>query len=230
MATPSQVEANRANAQSSAGPSSSEGKLKSSHSALKTGLTGRTILLPSDDVAAYENFTAITYNKFQPATDEEKLLVQSVVDTEWRLLRIPTLESGLCALGRNELAAEVSHEPNPQARAAALDALIYRTYRKDFSNLALQENRLNRQLAQHTAQLTQLQADRELLVNLRRNDAMVAFQKAKISKQPFNAAEFGFEFSEEYLSARCACFREGNHASLPAFDRAWKTKMRTKAA
>jgi hypothetical protein len=227
MATPSQVEANRANAQFSTGPSSPAGKLKVSHNAVKTGLTGRTILLPSDDVAAYENFTAITYNKFQPATDEEKLLVQSIVDTEWRLLRIPTLESGLYALGRNELAAEVSYEQDPQNRATALDALVYRTYRKDLSNLALQENRLNRQLAKHTAELLQLQADRELLVNLRRNEAMVAFQKAKIAKEPFNAAEFGFEFSNEYLSARCEAFRQGSHTALPAFDRAWKTKLRS---
>ena len=229
MATPSQVEANRANAHFSTGPSSPEGKLKVSHNALKTGLTGRTILLPSDDVAAYENFTAITYNKFQPATDEEKLLVQSIVDTEWRLLRIPTLESGLYALGRNELAAEVSYEQDPQNRATALDALVYRTNRKDLSNLALQENRLNRQLAKHTAELVQLQADRELLVNLRRNEAMVAFQKAKIAKEPFNAAEFGFEFSNEYLSARCEAFRQGSHAVLPAFDRAWKAKLRSEA-
>jgi hypothetical protein len=230
MATDSQINANRANAQNSTGPSSPEGKLKSSHNALKTGLTGRTILLPSDDVAAYEKFTAVTYNKWQPATDEERLLVQSILDTEWRLLRIPTLESALYGLGRNELAAEVSHEPNDQSRAAALDALVYRAYRKDFSNLALQENRLNRQLAKHTAELLQLQAGRELLVNLRRNDAMVAFQKAKIAKEPFNEAEFGFEFSTAYLNARCAAFREGSHAILPAFDRAWKTKMRTQAA
>jgi hypothetical protein len=240
MATPSQVEANRANAQFSTGPSSPEGKLKVSHNALKTGLTGRTILLPSDDVAAYQNFTAITYNKWQPATDEEKLLVQSmlaeqaptgrpetIVDTEWRLLRIPTIESALFGLGRNEFSAEVSHEPNDQARAAALDAIVYRAYRKDFSNLALQENRLNRQLAKHTAELNQLQSDRELLVNLRRNEAMVAFQKAKIAKQPFDAAVFGFEFSNEYLSARCEAFRQGSHTALPAFDRAWKTKLRS---
>jgi len=230
MATPSQVEANRANAQFSTGPSSPAGKLKISHNALKTGLTGRTILLPSDDVAAYEKFTAVTYNKWQPATDEEKLLVQSILDTEWRLLRIPTLESALYGLGRNELAAEVSYEPNDQARAAALDALVYRAYKKDFGNLALQENRLNRQLAKRTAELLQLQADRELLTNLRRNEAMAAFQKAKIAKEPFNAAEFGFEFSTEYLTARCAAFREGSHAILPAFDRAWKAKMRNQAA
>jgi hypothetical protein len=230
MATPSQIEANRANAQFSTGPSSPEGKLKCSHNALKNGLTGLTILLPSDDVAGYEKLTATIYNKFQPATDEEKLLVQSVVDTEWRLLRIPTLESSLYALGRTELAAECASETDITARAATLDAFIFRAYRKDFSNLALQENRLNRQLEKHNAQLAQLQADRELLTGLRRHEAMLAFEKAKAAKQPFNAAEFGSEFSDAYLSARSQAFRLGNNAGLPAFERAWQTKMRSKAA
>jgi hypothetical protein len=59
MATPAQIDANRANAQLSTGPSSPEGKAKSSHNALKTGLTGRTILLPTDDVAAYQNLVSL---------------------------------------------------------------------------------------------------------------------------------------------------------------------------
>jgi hypothetical protein len=230
MASPSQIEANRANAQFSTGPSSPEGKLKCSHNALKTGLTGRTILLPSDDVAAYEKLSAITYNRLQPFTDEEKLLVQSITDTAWRLLRVPTLESALYALGRAELAAECAFETNVQARSAMLEALIFRTYRKDFSNLALQENRLRRQLEKDTAEVAQLQADRELLSDQRRNEAMRAFQKAKAAKEPFIAADFGSEFSDEYLSARCEAFRLGNNAGLPAFERAWKAKMRTKAA
>ena len=143
------------------------------------------------------------------------------------MLRSATLESALYGLGRNELAAEVSYEPNDQSRAAALDALVYRAYKKDFGNLALQENRLNRQLAKHTAQLAELQSDRELLLNLRRNKAMFAFQDAIIAKQPFNTAQFGFEFSNEYLSARHEAFSQGNHSVLPAFDRAWKAKLRS---
>src|SRR5689334_12138576 len=45
---------NQANAQLSTGPRSEEGRAKSSLNAVKTGLTGRTVLLPSDDVAEYE--------------------------------------------------------------------------------------------------------------------------------------------------------------------------------
>ncbi len=43
------AERNRRNASSSTGPRTEEGKSVSSKNALKTGLTGRTVLLPSDD-------------------------------------------------------------------------------------------------------------------------------------------------------------------------------------
>ena len=141
MATESQINANRANAQHSTGPSSPEGKLKSSHNAVKTGLTGRTILLPSDDVGAYENFVEILKLKYQPYDAYEKHLCQSIADTEWRLLRIPTLESGYYALGRHELAGECAHVSDDHVRAAMLEALIDRTYKKDLRNLALTVNR-----------------------------------------------------------------------------------------
>ena len=146
MASEAQINANRANARLSTGPTSAAGKLKSSHNALKTGLTGRTILLPTDDVDAYRKLVAIIETKFAPETGAEKLIVQSIADIEWRLLRIPTLEAGIYALGRNELAAECSSETDPQVRAAMIEALIFRTHRKELNNLTLQENRLRRQL------------------------------------------------------------------------------------
>lgn len=45
--------ANRANARLSTGPTSPAGKTKSSLNAVKTGLTGRTVLLPAENAAAY---------------------------------------------------------------------------------------------------------------------------------------------------------------------------------
>src|SRR5215467_58147 len=50
----SQLAANRRNAQLSTGPKSEEGKSKSSLNAVRTGLTGRTVLLPTDDAAGYQ--------------------------------------------------------------------------------------------------------------------------------------------------------------------------------
>jgi len=179
-----QLAANRANAQSSTGPKSEQGKLTSSHNALKTGLTGRTIVLPTDDVAAYQSLVALINQKFAPANDYENHLVQTIADTEWRLLRIPTLESGLYALGRAELAADCAQEPDPQLRASMLEAHIFRTYQKDLRNLALQERRLRSQLKQDTAELLRLQQER------RETCAAAAEAKPKPAAVPN-----GFEFS-----------------------------------
>ena len=156
-----QLNANRANAQMSTGPTSPTGKETSSHNAVKTGLTGRTILLPTDDVAAYQSIVAMVNAKFTPANDIEKHLTQTIADTEWRLLRIPVLESGFYALGRHQLASECAHERDPQTRAVMLEALIFQTYQKDLRNLALQERRLRSQLKADTAEVRRLQAERQ---------------------------------------------------------------------
>ncbi|MBV9264604.1 MAG: hypothetical protein JO061_00400, partial [Acidobacteriaceae bacterium] len=104
MSSKAQVAANRQNAQLSTGPTSENGKATSSLNAVETGLTGRTVLLPSDDAAAYQAHVDGFFARLQPGSDEERTLVQSLADTEWRLLRIPALEAGIYAVGRLECA------------------------------------------------------------------------------------------------------------------------------
>ena len=58
--------ANRANAQLSCGPKTPEGKAKSSLNAVKTGLTGRTVLLPSEDAEDYETHLLQYLEEFAP--------------------------------------------------------------------------------------------------------------------------------------------------------------------
>jgi hypothetical protein len=105
MATTAQINANRVNAQLSPGPTSDAGKAISSKNALKTGLTGRTVLLPTEDAALYESHLASFRDRYQPVGEAEKNLVQSLADTEWRLQRIPSLEAGIYAIDRIDQAA-----------------------------------------------------------------------------------------------------------------------------
>ena len=111
MATEAQINANRENSKFSHGPVTAEGKETCSKNALKHALTGCTVLLPTDDLAAYETLCAILDKKFAPETDAEKLLVESISETEWRLQRINVIHSGIFALGRlehkNDFADEV---------------------------------------------------------------------------------------------------------------------------
>jgi len=104
MASAAQAAASRVNGALSHGPTSETGKATSSLNALKTGLTGRTVLLPSEDAALYEAHLTRFREQYKPVGDQELALVQSLADTEWRLARIPSLEMGIYALGRMEFA------------------------------------------------------------------------------------------------------------------------------
>ena len=189
MASESQINANRANAQHSTGPSSPEGKLKSSHNAVKTGLTGRTILLPSDDLGAYENFVEILKRKYQPVEAYEKHLVQKY--RRYRMALTPHSHSRirLSLLGRHELAGECAHEPNEQVRAAMLEAFIDRSYKKDLRNLALQERRLRAQLAKFVEELTNIQEERDAVQFQRRNRVMNPVTRTLGFKRPDNMVD-----------------------------------------
>ena len=153
--------ANRANAQLSTGPCTDQGKAKSSLNAVRTGLTGRTVLLATEDVAAYEAHLERFRREWQPVGDRETELVQSLADTQWRLDRIPNLEAGLFALGRLRCADLFFEEKSSQVRRAMVDAHILVEDAKYFKNLHLQESRLLRRYGQDVKELKELQAQRK---------------------------------------------------------------------
>ncbi|MGH9619962.1 MAG: hypothetical protein ACRD45_09680, partial [Bryobacteraceae bacterium] len=82
--SPAQLAANRANAQLSTGPRSPAGKAVSRLNAVKSGLTGRSVLLPTDDVAAYEHHVREFMKELNPVGIREQCLAQSIADNMWR--------------------------------------------------------------------------------------------------------------------------------------------------
>jgi len=198
-ASAAQFAANRTNAQSSQGPTSPEGKAKSSMNAVKTGLTARAVLLPSDDAAIYQQHLDSHFKQFTPATDEEKSLVQTIADFEWRLLRIMPLEAGIYAIGMRELAGLFPEESNPLNRAALIQAQIFLTYRKDLTNLSLQERRLRNQRDTDIAQLERLQSARRTKEAADLKRAIALYKSAQQRNIPFDPAAFGFVFSVQEI-------------------------------
>jgi hypothetical protein len=183
--------ANQANAQLSTGPRTDSGKQTSSKNALKTGLTGQTVLLPTDHLPAYEALIARFQKKYNPANPEETKLVQSIIDTTWRLERITTLDFAIFAMGAVELADEFP-DLDPATRAQVIQAQTYLKYEKQLRNLHTQEARLQRLLNKETAELQRLQSERQ-----QQEAQLQAFRAAKAAKNELTkpaAAEFGFEF------------------------------------
>lgn len=218
-ASPAQITANQANAQLSTGPKTEEGKAKVSLNAVSTGLTGRTVLLPSDDAKAYSDHIANYFVRFDPQTPEEEDIVQELAQTKWRLLRIPQLEEEIYALGAVTF-VDLFEEQPPEVRAGLIRAHTYLTHDKRFNNLYLQESRLNRRYTTLLKELSAIQAQRQ------------TEQAERQSPKPIDrAARNGFEFSDSHGSnenrsplafptaQKARAFEHPNHKSAnPAFN------------
>jgi len=195
--------ANRANAQHSTGPTSPEGKAKVSLNAVKTGLTGRTVLLPSEEGIAYQALLHEYEKALQPVGVEERALVQSILDCRWRLDRIPGLEMALLTLIRNEWIARDPKYNNP-VTAILTEMEIRRKHEKEFRNLHIQEGRLARRREKEMAELLRLQKERKAKEAEALAQAAEAYLLAAHRNQPFDLAALGFEFStqqfEKYLA------------------------------
>jgi hypothetical protein len=152
-----QTEANRRNSTLSTGPTTPEGKRRASLNALRHGLTGQTVVLPSDDLAAYQSSCDEFHAELKPKGLIETKLVQTIADTHWRLDRIRALENNLFALAIKEQ-EPLSFDPvisSALSQAKSLDQ------RSDLlTRLSLYEQRLNRTLLQAHAELKALQRER----------------------------------------------------------------------
>jgi len=225
MSSAAQTAANRANSQQSTGPKTDAGKAISSHNAVKSALTGQTVLLPTDDVPGYQRLVQTLIDLHRPVTYQEKILVQSLADTEWRLLRIPTLESGIYALGRHELAGLHPECPDPQLRSALIETEIYLKYERQLKNLSLQETRLLRMREKDLARLRQIQAERqEAQENAKKQkpektvpaSAVDLFNEARraAAKNPsLDISGIGFEFSNRETEPRASASATASKAA-----------------
>jgi hypothetical protein len=103
MSTTAQIEANRLNAQSSTGPTSSEGKAKSSLNALSHGFYSKHLLLPDEDPAELELLRSSLIESYQPEDGAELLLVERIISSQWKLQRLNKLEAATIQRGPDGL-------------------------------------------------------------------------------------------------------------------------------
>jgi hypothetical protein len=217
MSTSAQLRANRDNAQLSTGPRTEIGKAISSRNALATGLTGRTVLLPTDDKDAYESHLAGYRKLFKPGNVLELNLVQAIADTDWRLTRIPILISGIEARAYAEVEVERTMLASGDGSNPLLsfDAAIegFLRYERQIRNLYLQESRLHRRRAKDLAELQGLQSQRQKAEAMALRVAATQYRACLALRKPFNPNSFGFEFSMEQIIAEAE--RTKPHSTPP---------------
>jgi len=188
------ADVNRANSKHSTGPRTPEGKQRSSLNALRHGLTGHTIVLPSEDMAAYQRHSQRWLDEFQPKGLLEEQLVQSLSDTTWRLNRIPALEANLLTLGIIEHAANMN-TAEPEAQAALAMAAALRDHARAIATISMQEQRLTRQFHRTLEQLQEIQSQRRYQEENRLKQAAEFLEMHKEKGLPYTPADDGFVFS-----------------------------------
>ncbi len=183
-------EINRANAQHSTGPTSEAGKQRSSMNALRHGLTAQAVVMPSEDLQAYQLHLKSFVDQFQPDGAAEAQLVQSLADASWRLNRIVALESNIMFLATPR---QIQEDP---AVGAALQ-----TQAKTLPALSLHSQRLSRQYERTLVLLRDLQKtrrDQEQRDLDRLLNVMAMYKSKGETYDPFRA---GFVFSKPQIDA-----------------------------
>jgi hypothetical protein len=97
ITSPLQQAANRRNAMRSTGPNTPEGKAAIRLNALKYGLRAKTVILPSEDPAEYEQLWSDLESDWQPQSRTERLCLEQMATSQWLLARLTLWESCCCS-------------------------------------------------------------------------------------------------------------------------------------
>lgn len=98
--SPAQAAASRRNGAKGGGPVSLAGRQRSAANAVKHGLSGRTVVLLSDeDPAEFAAFERALRTELRPEGSLQALLARRVVVAAWRMLRCDRMETELFSQG-----------------------------------------------------------------------------------------------------------------------------------
>ena len=190
MNTLRRAEINRGNAQHSTGPKTETGKQKSSLNALRHGLTGQIVVMPGEDLAAYQQHVKSFTDDLHPVGAIETNLVQALADASWRLNRVAVLETNLLSL-----AAIGDPLVDALATAASLESQS-----KALANLSMHSQRLSRQFERTVTQLRDLQKIRQTKEKHDLNGLLDIMEMCAAKGEPYRPSDDGFVFSEQQIN------------------------------
>jgi hypothetical protein len=205
MSTPHRAQINRANAQYSTGPKTEAGKKQSSLNALRHGLTGQIVVMPTEDLHAYRSHLKSFTDEYHPQGATESHLVQALADASWRLNRVAALETNLLTLA---ITSETDAINGAMSIAAALESQS-----KALSNLSMHSQRLSHQFERTVAQLRDLQKTRLEHEARELNSCLDITEMYESKGETYDPSADGFVFSDQQIDASVRTRRRETLAS-----------------
>jgi hypothetical protein len=206
-ATQKQIAANRRNSKKSTGPTSKEGKIRSSLNGWRHGLTGQVLTMAEEDREAFEKFAREYRLALFPIGPIELQIAQSIAEDEWRLSRARAIENNVIALGHSAIAGDVN-TINTQMHAAMTQARVFWRDPDKFALLSLYEQRISRKLERNEARLKALQTERKATLETALEEAALLAELAESNNQTYDPTpdfahrakhQNGFAFSTDEI-------------------------------
>jgi hypothetical protein len=193
MTSPNRAEINRANAQHSTGPKTEEGKKIVSLNALRHGLTGQVVVMPDEDLEAYQRHVKSFADEYNPQGATEAQLAQALADASWRLNRAASLETNLLTLNGSTASGSFS---------AAVTAVAHLDSRvKTFNALSMHTQRLSRQFERTLDKLRELQQARRAQEQQDLEKVVDLTEIHQSKGETYRPSDDGFVFSEAQITA-----------------------------
>ena len=192
-------EINKQNAQHSTGPKTEAGKQRSALNALRHGLTSQIIVMPSEDLAAYQRHVTRYADEYHPKGATESDLVQTLADTSWRLNRAAAIETNLHSLaaqGRSPVSADT---PAPIQDALAMAACL-QAQAKTISALSIHTQRLSRQYDLALTRLREIQKARLDREEAELRDLANILEMHESEGEAFDPQANGFVFTDREIA------------------------------
>jgi len=191
---------NKANAQHSTGPRTEAGKQRSSLNALRHGLTGQLVVLPTEDLEAYRSHLKSFADEYHPQGASEANLVQALADSSWRLNRVAALENNLFMLGLATTPSPLAEAPPAVHDAMSLAAALA-GQAKTLATLSMHSQRLSRQFQIALTQLRQLQQLRQEKEEADLRELVDILEMCESRGETYKPTDHGFVFSKEQIVA-----------------------------
>jgi hypothetical protein len=193
------TEINQANSQLSTGPKTEAGKKRSSLNALRHGLTSQIVVMPTEDLQAYQRHIKSFTDEYHPKGATEAHLVQALADTSWRQNRVVALEANLLTLA-------AANQPDPfadapaQVQAAMAVVAALESQSKALANLSLHSQRLSRQFESTVAQLREIQKTRQSQEKQNLDDVLDIMEMYEEKGETYRPSDDGFVFSQSQIN------------------------------
>ncbi|MGA2714114.1 MAG: hypothetical protein ABSG41_13490 [Bryobacteraceae bacterium] len=152
------AEINRANAQKSTGPKTTQGKQQSCMNAFKHGLTGQKLILQPDELEAYDRLTNSLLAETKPKTALEHQIAQKLIDSHFRLNRLAGIENNIFNFAL--LANITGTDDDERLEIMQAQTRAWTDSSSSFDLLGRYEARLSRQALRYSLELERLQAVR----------------------------------------------------------------------